>query len=85
MRLHRVAAGWPGPTRRSDTGLQIIAGDVGKEGGVKNVGGVRIHQGLFVHLAGVGFRAGDEARAYMGEIRAHGLSRQYACARADSA
>ncbi|KAG0774379.1 hypothetical protein G6F22_014109 [Rhizopus arrhizus] len=82
VRLRQVARIQPGGR---DAGLQVVAGNAGEERGVEDVGRAGLDDGGFVAFAGIGFFAGDEARAHVGEVSAHGQRRQHVCAGRDGA
>ena len=56
-----------------DGGAQIVAVHPGEEVGVEDVVAGRLHDHLLVALLGIGFLRGDEGRADIGEVGAHGL------------
>ncbi len=70
---------------RGDAALQVVAVHAGEEVGVDDLLAGRFDDALLVALGRVGFLAGDEARADIGEVGADGLRGQHRGAVGDGA
>src|SRR5690554_4327959 len=66
--------------RRNNTGPEVVARDAGKVRGIDDIAGARLYQHVFIGVYRAGFAAGNEARADVGEVGAHGPGSQYVAA-----
>ena len=72
-------------TSIANAGRQVIAMHTREQVAVDDVVGVAIHDGLLVGVAGARLLGGNEGRADVAKVRAHGLRRQHGITTGDGA